>query len=129
MPVVEQDPVEQHELHHPQRAVSRDVVRPLTATVCQPGSRSMVLAAEAADREGREHQACEERARQKGVTWRRTDRWERSHQTHRRFSSKDGTVPTAVATTLATTASTPRRPTSIPRMVRLVAVATPDTAE
>jgi len=45
------------------------------------------------------------------------------------LSSKDGTVPTAVASTLASTASTPNKPTSTPRIVRLVTVEIPDTAE
>ncbi len=66
---------------------------------------------------------------QNGVIWRRTDRCEWSNQTQRRFSSKDGTVPTAVASTLATTASTPKMPTRTPRTVRLVTVEMPDTAE
>jgi hypothetical protein len=66
---------------------------------------------------------------QKGVTWRSTDRCDWSNHTQRRLSSKDGTVPTAVATTLASTASTPHSPTSTPSTVRLVTVEMPDTVE
>ena len=99
-----------------------------TASVCQPRLRSTVRA-------DTNRTASDEITRpakdsvQNGVTWRRTDRCDWSNQTQRRFSSKEGTVPTAVASTLARTASTPKTPTSTPRMVRLVAVEMPDTAE
>jgi hypothetical protein len=47
--------------------------------------------------------------------------------TQRRLSSKDGTVPTAVATTFAHPAARPSTPTRSPNTVRLVAVATTET--
>jgi len=65
----------------------------------------------------------------KGSTWRATDRGPVARHTHRRLSSKDGTVPTAVATTLAAVAGVPTSPTSTARVTRLVDVATSDTAE
>ena len=49
-------------------------------------------------------------------------------QTHRRFSSNDGTVPIAVATTLAQPGAIVRVDTSRPSTTRLVVVATIDTA-
>ena len=66
---------------------------------------------------------------QKGVTWRSTERCDWSNQTQRRLSSNDGTVPTAVAATLARTALTPKSPTRTPSTVKLVAVLIPDTVE
>ena len=66
---------------------------------------------------------------QKGVTWRSTERCDWSNQTQRRLSSNDGTVPTAVATTLASTALTPKSPTRTPSTVRLVTVLIPETVE
>src|SRR5262249_40940630 len=47
--------------------------------------------------------------------------------TQRRFSSNDGTVPAAVATTFAHPAGRPSTPTRSPSKVRLVAVATAET--
>jgi hypothetical protein len=99
-----------------------------TATVCQPRLRSTVRAEAARTAKVESTRPAKDNV-QNGVTWRSTDRWEWSHQTQRRFSSKDGTVPTAVASTLASTASTPRRPTRRASTVRLVTVETPDTAE
>ncbi|HLN17685.1 MAG TPA: hypothetical protein VK277_13155 [Acidimicrobiales bacterium] len=64
----------------------------------------------------------------KGTTWRRSDAGPRRRQTNRRLSSKDGTVPTAVATRFAHSASKPTTPTSNPSVVRLVSVETTDTA-
>ena len=49
--------------------------------------------------------------------------------THRRLSSNDGTVPTAVATTLAHAGDAVRVATSTPSTVRLVTVAIPETAQ
>ena len=66
---------------------------------------------------------------QKGTTCPATERRPVTPHTHRRLSSNDGTVPTAVATTLATTAGVPTRPTSTPRTTRLVTVDTSDTPE
>ena len=48
-------------------------------------------------------------------------------QTHRRLSSNDGTVPAAVATTLAHPGAITRPATSTPRTVRLTVVETADT--
>jgi hypothetical protein len=47
--------------------------------------------------------------------------------TQRRFSSNDGTVPAAVATTFAHPAASPSTPTRIPSNIRLVVVATTET--
>jgi hypothetical protein len=64
---------------------------------------------------------------QKGVTWRSTDRCDWSNHTQRRLSSKDGTVPTAVAMTLAHSAGNDRTPTRSPRIDRPVMVEIADT--
>jgi hypothetical protein len=99
-----------------------------TASVCQPRLRSIVRAETARTARVETTRPAKDSA-QNGVTCRSSARWDRSNQTQRRLSSKDGAVPTAVATTLARTAWTPKRPTRTPRTVRLVTVATPDTAE
>jgi hypothetical protein len=64
---------------------------------------------------------------EKGTIWPISDRRSRRAQTHRRLSSKDGTVPTAVASTLADTAGMPTSPTRMNRTIRLIVVATADT--
>src|SRR5438270_23210 len=73
------------------------------------------------------HSPARERT-QKGITSATIERSPLFPHTQRRLSSKEGTVPTATATTLAQEA--PRTPvaTRNPSTVRLVAVATPDTA-
>jgi hypothetical protein len=48
--------------------------------------------------------------------------------THRRFNSKDGTVPTPVAATFAQLAGTPASPTSTPSTVKPTVVDIADTA-
>jgi hypothetical protein len=62
-----------------------------------------------------------------GTTWRARERLDRHRQTQRRFSSKDGTVPMAVATRLANNAPRPSTATPKARVMRLVAVAMADT--
>jgi hypothetical protein len=99
-----------------------------TAKVCQPRPRSTVRADTARTVSVEITRPAKESV-QNGVIWRSTERCEWSNQTQRRFSSKEGTVPTAVASALATTAFTPKMPTRTPRTVRLVTVETPDTAE
>ena len=63
-----------------------------------------------------------------GTTWRETERSPVSPQTHRRFSSNEGTVPIAVATTLAQPAGRVLVATNSPSTARLVVVAIADTA-
>ena len=99
-----------------------------TASVCQPRLRSMVRAETARTVRVEITRPAKDNV-QNGATWRSTDRCDRSNQTQRRFSSNDGTVPTAVASTLASTASTPKKPTRTASTVRLVTVEMPDTAE
>jgi hypothetical protein len=99
-----------------------------TANVCQPRLRSIVRAETERTVSVESTSPAKDKV-QNGVTWRSTDRCDWSNQTQRRLSSKEGTVPTAVASTLATTASTPNRPTRTPSTVRLVTVDMPDTAE
>src|SRR5438445_822077 len=64
---------------------------------------------------------------QKGATSARSDLGPRLRQTQRRLSSKEGTVPTPVAMTLAQPAVAVSVATSTPRTVRLVAVEMADT--
>ena len=64
---------------------------------------------------------------QNGTTSACTERRPVRRQTQRRLSSNDGTVPTAVAMTLATPAGIAVVLTSTPSTVRLVAVATSET--
>jgi hypothetical protein len=64
---------------------------------------------------------------QNGTTSAATDRRPRRPHTQRRFSSNDGTVPTAVATTLDHPAGAANPPTSTPSTTRLVVVDTSDT--
>jgi hypothetical protein len=56
------------------------------------------------------------------------DRAPRFNHTHRRLSSNEGTVPMAVAATLAHPAGALTTPTSKPRTVKLVAVEIAETA-
>lgn len=65
---------------------------------------------------------------QNGTTSEASDRRPRRPHTQRRFSSNDGTVPTAVATTLDHAAGAANPPTSTPSTTRLVVVDTSDTA-
>jgi hypothetical protein len=104
------------------------MLAPSTASVCQPRLRSIVRAETARTAKVETTRPARDNE-QNGVTCRSSARGDWSNQTQRRLSSKDGTVPTAVATTLARAALTPTRPTSTPRTVRLVTVATPETAE
>lgn len=97
-----------------------------TASVCQPRLRSAVRAEAARTASVDTTRPANDRV-QNGATWRRSERCDWSNQTQRRLSSKDGTVPTAVATTLASAAFTPKSPTRTPSTVRLVSVAIPDT--
>jgi hypothetical protein len=99
-----------------------------TANVCHPRLTSAVRADTARTVNVESTRPAKDSV-QNGATWRRTDRCDWSNQTQRRLSSNDGTVPTAVASTLATTASTPNSPTRTPRTVRLVTVEMPETAE
>lgn len=64
---------------------------------------------------------------QKGTTWPASERRPQNDQTHRRFSSNDGTVPMAVAARLAAMAGVAKTPTRTPRTVRLVAVEIAET--
>jgi hypothetical protein len=63
---------------------------------------------------------------QYGRACRRRERGLLCDHTHRRFSSKDGTVPIAVAMTFDQTAEKPHTPTRMPSIDKEVAV---DTAE
>jgi hypothetical protein len=62
-----------------------------------------------------------------GAAWRRRDRGPLWAQTHLRLSSKEGTVPIDVAITLAQMGGNLARPTSRPRMMRLVMVEMAET--
>lgn len=64
---------------------------------------------------------------QNGTTSAASERRPRRPQTQRRFSSNDGTVPTAVASTLDHAAGAANPPTSTPSTTRLVVVETIDT--
>ena len=66
---------------------------------------------------------------QKGTIWPSSERRPPLLHTQRRLSSKDGTVPTAVATTFDQVAGIPARPTRTPSVTRLEVVDTTDTAE
>ena len=63
-----------------------------------------------------------------GAIWRRNDGLPLTPQTHRRFSSNDGTIPAAVATTLAGAGRIVPLATSTVRMLMLVVVATTEVA-
>ncbi len=65
---------------------------------------------------------------QNGPTSAHSERRPDLPQTQRRLSSKEGTVPTAVAMTLAQPAVVVPVATSTPRMVRLTEVAMAETA-
>jgi hypothetical protein len=64
---------------------------------------------------------------QKGTTWARTERGPAVAQTQRRLSSNEGTVPNAVAATLANTGARPSGPARRPSTSRLTEVETADT--
>ena len=98
-----------------------------TATRCQRGAQPAVCAA-ASPTAAVESARPASASAANGTTWASRARRPVTDQTQRRLSSNDGTVPTAVATTLAAAAPTPTTPTSRPNVTRLVVVATPETA-
>lgn len=122
----EQQPIEQQVLRRPEEPEGADVghfghhgTDGRAAQLCRPAA---LAATAAVDRT----RVTAERA-VKGPTSRRTERGPERPQTQRRLSSKEGTVPTAVATTLAHAADMAPVATSSPKTIRLTAVEMADT--
>jgi hypothetical protein len=99
-----------------------------TASVRGPSPQPAVRAAASFTARLETTRPVKERATN-GRTWRPQARRPAWAQTQRRLSSNEGTVPTAVAATLAAPPREWRTPTTTPSTARLVAVETPETAE
>lgn len=97
-----------------------------TATVCSRRP-SVAVAAETNRTASVDSTSPSNDSEQNGTSCPKVGRRPPWDHTQRRFSSKDGTVPAAVATTFAHIAGKESTPTSTPSTVTLVRVETTDT--